>query len=282
MPRSQFVPSIPPRWDIDLTWPALLFALDGTAPSAAAMLYPDVSLPVYRDDAGTAPRLWQTNDGGEVFRLGVTNLSANTHQAITLFPANVLLRALPAGVATPSHERVHIWSILARFVAPGTGSLRHGFGIHHVGGPGGTGIWGAAAFPASGAGIGLWMANADGNLRFVRKSFNVTGNPSENIAFAAPRALTAFTAYDFVIVAATPSGPASFQLWVDGLALSGFTRSWGVFGSGNPEPEAASFNRYALNLQCDGTAPAGSRLEVRSIRYRQGRYLPDGTELLGT
>lgn len=287
MAFEQVVPVSSPVWDVD-------YRLDQTVTTVP------VASPAVANYAGGVPNTavkWAVETGvpvqigspafGPVIRLGDTG-GANQFQRVRFGGAAVILGTLPAGCITPAHARVSIWSFLVRFVAPtGTFGVKQGFGLVPAGTAGGLQFDVDAGIATSGEAIGVF-GNGAGGLAFIRKALAGVGNVENLGNIAWPVALTSFVHVELVVVAGTPSGPAVFTLWLNGRPTV-HAQAWGADGTGTGNPQLnttggalATVGGLLLGVQMDSVLHPGMRLDLWGLRFRQGRFLPDGVAVTGS
>lgn len=132
---------------------------------------------------------------------------------------------------------------------------------------------------AGNAGFGI-VGDGAGGWQFVSKKAAGAGVYDEQVPIVWPLARTEWARVDYVLLGATSTGAAAFQLWVDNLLI--LERSWAA-GTLLPDYTAASAPANAARMiplaQCGELAVSGE-LAIAGLRYQAGRFHPvTGTEV---
>lgn len=186
--------------------------------------------------------------------------------------------ALPAGVPSLASDRVCIWSGFVRWVNPdATFGIMQGL---YIQGNDASCRWSADAAPLDGNGMGI-CGNGAGGLQFIKKNAPQTGGFDTVVGpLAWPRAITSWTYFEFVLRSGTRNGAGTLEVWLDGVPFAGIpSQVWTPpFRSGGVAPATYHFN-LSLRVGCNGLLHNNMTVQVKRLRFRAGRFLPNGVEL---
>lgn len=272
------VPRPEPLWDTDLFWPPQMAPLGNGG-----------AFPVNgqgRFAGTTVANVWNANSGGATrnlqvyqnalcgaFTQGGGAYSDGAAIGMAGFPY-LLQGGLAGSYKVPEWRRVYIWEFVLAWNVDAANTIASGLVLSPS--DGAVGGW-----PSLGSkGVGLFR-NGVGVWEYRAKTAVGVGVYAEIVPLVWPVALTTLATVQFIIISASGGGDATFQLRVNGLNMLGAAgRSWGsgllpLFNDGVPPLNAGCFIPFARG----GDTVVGGILYIAQVRYRAGKYDPDGNEV---
>jgi len=278
------LPVIPPVYDRDVSWPYPI--LDQDFANAGEMkqggMYSTQVLP--RTDANINPRqIFLYGQGGTgvseaaTIRKGVWCLENSTTSAPSVNGINgfqampiIDIAGLEPGFENPSFQRVSWFQFAlsieaASTLGQGSGVLMTNFGATQA----------ADTWPTVGTTTGSFGVVGDGAGSYQWGIWSGGAFPGNTVELVSLVPFipdpTGWTVFDYVIVSGAPGREAFVELRVGGVAV--LNRSWVTAPTLEP---SGPFYYQPVHRVGDG---AGDSLFLGPMRYRQGAFLPNGTEL---
>lgn len=269
------IPRNEPMWDADLFWPPLGIVGVGSAFSQAASgRFSGISVAnAWSANLGAATNDMQRyqNALAAQFSMGGGGTSERWGGGLAGIPY-LRRNALTGSFKFPSWRRVYMWEFTFAWNVDQANTIASGIAIEPSNGtaPGWIGL-GNAGMAIVRNGIGVWEYRS-----YVNGAFR------EILPLAWPVPLTEYATVLFMLTSATGGGDAHFFLRVNNVNMLGTAgRSFGTanllpnYDSPGVTANAASFVPHVRG----GDGVVGGVLYLSQVRFRAGRFDPDGFEV---
>jgi hypothetical protein len=270
------IPQPPVQYDVDLFWPTVTvrralggaFELGGMARYGGAALAGLWSAPA---GPGAVENMGRDANGVPVGQLVSNGAGGVTSNAIDGFMIDAALQpaGYVAGFKLPSWQRLYRLQVYLRIQAASLSAAPNTFFGFAPSGAGGVGT------PDGGQPFfGLTLDGA-GNWQFATRDVIaglLVANPLGLVA-------TAPALFDFVVTAATPIGPATFQLFVNAnYAAPAIALDWAV-GTRLPTYAAVVAGMQFAPIAGARDPAVATVLQVGYLRCMAGAFTPSGVQL---
>ena len=270
MPLPISVSPTPILYDIDLLWPygTANRLGKGDAFDTTGLRGGAVQVAMWSAAVGAGVNTYDIDARGQLFaHFDSDGVGAVVSRQVDFFRiyAPLLATGLPAGYKNPSWYRVwRVQAVLRTAAAVAAVWSYFGFSVEAAaaaGVPSGT----APYFGLRGDGAGGWQ--------YVCRN-TVGAAVQESIGLGI--AQTAYTVFDLVLLSASATAPAVFQIWANGVLV--FVRTW---AAGTLLPFYTAIANGSHLTPCVGANDAGVAvaLQLGMVRCMAGRFQVDGAEV---